>query len=67
MYNWINRLKRELSYYEECNSDGIEMFKAWAKSKKSASAATSAPPPAAVTSIAAATKKKSMVDMANKS
>ncbi len=42
MYNWLKRLKRELSYYEECNAAGIDMFKAWAKSKKAATSAGAA-------------------------
>jgi len=31
---WVERLKSELPYYESCNSAGIEMFRAWAKTKK---------------------------------
>jgi len=33
LYKWVERLKSELPFYESCNTAGIEMFKAWAKSK----------------------------------
>jgi hypothetical protein len=32
--NWLSRMKRDLPYYEECNSAGIEMFRNWVKSGK---------------------------------
>ena len=31
---WVDRLKNELPYYDECNKAGIEMFRAWAKNKR---------------------------------
>eukprot|EP00092_Neocalanus_flemingeri_P073579 GFUD01090827.1.p1 GENE.GFUD01090827.1~~GFUD01090827.1.p1 ORF type:complete len:231 (-),score=51.19 GFUD01090827.1:254-946(-) len=33
LFAWVEKLKSELPYYEDCNSAGIEMFRAWAKSK----------------------------------
>jgi len=33
LHKWVEMLKSELPYYEACNSAGIEMFRAWAKSK----------------------------------
>lgn len=32
---WVERLKRELPYYEKCNSAGIEAFRIWARNVKS--------------------------------
>lgn len=32
---WVQRMKKELPYYEKCNSAGIQQFRAWAKNKKS--------------------------------
>lgn len=34
LHSWVERLKSELPYYNECNAGGIEMFRAWAKNKK---------------------------------
>ena len=35
VHRWMEKLKRELSYYEECNTAGIEMFRNWAKARTS--------------------------------
>jgi len=35
LFKWVQRLKKELPYYESCNTAGIEMFRTWAKSKSS--------------------------------
>jgi len=34
LYKWVERLKKELPYYEECNAGGIEAFRAWAMNQK---------------------------------
>jgi len=34
LHKWVQRLKAELPYYDECNAGGIEMFRAWANNKK---------------------------------
>jgi len=31
---WVDRLKMELPYYEECNKAGIDAFRTWAKNQK---------------------------------
>ena len=31
----MEKLKRELPYYDECNTAGIEMFRNWAKARRS--------------------------------
>lgn len=37
LYQWLERLKKELPYYDECNASGIETFKNWAKARKTVS------------------------------
>ena len=34
LYRWLERLKKELPYYDECNAHGVEVFKNWAKARK---------------------------------
>ena len=34
LHRWMEKLKQELPYYDECNTAGIEMFRNWAKARK---------------------------------
>jgi len=34
LHNWVEKLKTELPYYQECNAAGIEMFRTWAKLRR---------------------------------
>ena len=42
LFKWMDKLKAELTYYDECNTAGIEMFRNWAKSRSSSSSTTTA-------------------------
>lgn len=34
LFRWLQKLKEDLPYFEECNKEGIEMFRSWARSKQ---------------------------------
>lgn len=53
---WVNKLKSELSYYDECNKEGIAMFKDWVKARQEAAAAAAQ---AAMAAAAQAVRKNS--------
>jgi len=38
LHKWVERLKEELPYYQECNQVGIEAFRAWARNQKNINA-----------------------------
>lgn len=40
--SWTNKLKKELKYYDECNTPGIGMFKDWVKTRQELAAAAAA-------------------------